>query len=116
MRKILLPAALMALAAGAAQAQQSQPPGAGAAAQQDLGPQMRRLMAPAQPQDMTLRPLGAPLSALLNQGWEMVAASVTNGAEMYVLRQRGKHVRCLLLPTDLSAARPERLSLCAELN
>jgi len=114
MRKFLFPTALLALAAGAAQAQQPPPPGT--AAQQDLGPQMRRLMAPSQPQDMTLRPLGHTLSALLNQGWEVVAASVTNGAEMYVLRLRGKHVRCLLLPTDLSAARPERLSLCAELN
>ena len=108
--------AILALLAAAppAAAQQSGAQGPGAPA--DLGPQMRRVLAPLQPQDYALRPVARSLGDLLNQGWEMVSAGGVNAAELYVLRQRGKYVRCLLLPTDMSNSRPERISLCAELN
>jgi hypothetical protein len=98
-----------ALAAGGAAAQQ--PPGT-----HDLGPAMERLLAPLQPQRMTLRPVARPLSALLAEGWEVAAASHNNAGEMYLLRRGGRHVRCLLLPTDVAASRPERLSICAALD
>lgn len=107
-----LVAAFVLSATTAALAQQ--PPAGGAPA--DLGPQMRRVLAPLQPQDYSLRPVGRTLGDLLNQGWEMVSAGGVNAAELYVLRQRGKYVRCLILPTDMSNSRPERISLCAELN
>ena len=106
-------AALALLARGAAAQQPAAgPPGAPA----DLGPQMRRILAPLQPQDYVLRPVSRTLGDLLNQGWEMVSAGSVNAAELYVLRSRGKYVRCLLIPTDVSNSRPERISLCAELN
>ncbi len=108
-------AALVVLAlVSTVSAQQPGAPAAGAPA--DLGPQMRRVLAPLQPQDYMLRPVARTLGELLNQGWELVSAGGVNAAELYVLRQRGKHVRCLLLPTDMSNSRPERISLCAELN
>jgi hypothetical protein len=94
----------------------AQQPAQGGGQPADLGPQMRRILAPLQPQDYQLRPVGRTLGDLLNQGWEMVSAGGVNAAELYVLRQRGKYVRCLLLPTDVSSSRPERISLCAELN
>lgn len=104
--------ALFALPSAAQQPVVTQQPGAPA----DLAPQMRRVLAPLQPQDYALRPVARSLGDLLNQGWEMVSAGGVNAAELYVLRQRGKYVRCLLLPTDMSNSRPERISLCAELN
>jgi hypothetical protein len=103
--------ALFALPSAAQQPGAQQPGAPG-----DLGPQMRRVLAPLQPQDYALRPVARSLGDLLNQGWEMVSAGGVNAAELYVLRQRGKYVRCLLLPTDMSNSRPERISLCAELN
>jgi hypothetical protein len=109
MRRALPILTAAALASGAASAQQQ--PGT-----HDLGPAMERLLAPLQPQRMTLRPVARPLSALLSDGWEVVAASHNNAGEMYLLRRGGRHVRCLLLPTDVAASRPERLSLCAALD
>jgi hypothetical protein len=109
--------AVLALLAVAPPATAQQQPGAqGTGAPADLGPQMRRVLAPLQPQDYALRPVARSLGDLLNQGWELVSAGGVNAAELYVLRQRGKFVRCLLLPTDMSNSRPERISLCAELN
>jgi len=109
MRRAVTIALAAALAPAAAAAQQQ--PGT-----HDLTGAMERLLAPLAPQRMTLRPVPRPLSALLAEGWEVVAASHNNSGEMYLLRRGGSHVRCLLLPTDVAATRPERLSLCAALD